>query len=154
MITPLVHRIGCVVSQTTGAALRDKKCSSCECQHYNTASFRGQHSYASQCGRVSVSPSVPSIDSGGGQEVCCWGRAQFKGQISIDSCCCCATGGPRKFSFDYKEFQHTCWQAYSVQEKDRPTVLFPSFLFRHVVQKIWSGVVGKYRSVNNYLDLL
>ena len=27
-------------------------------------------------------------------------------QISIDSCCCCATCGQRKFSFDYKEFQH------------------------------------------------
>jgi len=25
MITPLVHRIGCVVSQTTGAALRDRR---------------------------------------------------------------------------------------------------------------------------------
>jgi len=41
---------------------------------------------ASVIKRLSVRLSVPSINSsGGGQQVCCWGRAQIG--LSIDSCC-------------------------------------------------------------------
>jgi len=56
--------------------------------------------------RLSVRPSVPSIDSssssGGDEFAAEVGRGQ---QISTDSSCCRATCGPHKFWSDYKEVQ-------------------------------------------------
>ena len=112
------------MSYVTAGVTSSWRWQSCQTPHDDapfcvTVLFRSRHGMRSalQNGRLSVRPSVPSIDSssdGGGfaAEV---GRGQ---QISIDSCCCLATCGQPKFWSDCKEVQHQhtrflLWSRYS-----------------------------------------
>jgi len=100
------------MSYVTAGVTSSWRWQSCQIPHDDapfcvTVLFRSRHGMRSalQNGRLSVRPSVPSIDSssdGGGfaAEV---GRGQ---QISIDSFCCLATCGQPKFWSDCEEVQH------------------------------------------------
>ena len=76
--------------------------------YYAVCIVCGKHHKMAECPSVrpSVRLSVPSINSssvGGGFAAEVWRTPQ---QISIHSCCCRATCGPRKFWSDCKEVRH------------------------------------------------
>jgi len=76
--------------------------------YYAVCIVRGKRHKMVECPFVCLSRRLITAAAAGGfaAEV---GRGQ---QIWIDSCCCRAICGPRKFRSDCKEVQHTCFVMY------------------------------------------